>query len=79
MKLLFTYRLTPHSTTGVAPAELWFSCQPRSRLDMLLPDIKERVKQKQEIQMQTRNKGKVQVFQEGDFVFVKDSRVSGPK
>ena len=78
-KLLFTYRLTPHSTTGVAPAEMLFSRRPRSRLDMLLPDIKERVKQKQEIQMQARNKGKVRVFREGDFVFVKDYRVSGPK
>ena len=46
---------------------------------MLLPDIKERVKQKQEMQMQARNKGKVRVFQEGDLVFVKDYRVSGPK
>ena len=28
-KLLFTYRLTPHSTTGKSPAELMLGRQPR--------------------------------------------------
>ena len=42
-KFLFTYRLTPHSTTGVLPAELLMGHRLRSRLDLLFPDIRDRV------------------------------------
>ena len=37
-KFLFNYRLTPHSTTGVSPAELMFGRKMRNRFDLLLPD-----------------------------------------
>ena len=36
-RFLFNYRLTPHSTTGVSPAELMFGRRLRSRLDLLWP------------------------------------------
>ena len=36
-KFVFNYRLTPHSTTGVSPAELKFGCRLRSWLDLLWP------------------------------------------
>lgn len=36
-KVLFHYRLTPHTSTGKAPAELMFNRHVRSRLDLLLP------------------------------------------
>ena len=38
-RFLFWYRITPHSTTGVASAELLIGRRPRSRLDVLHPDI----------------------------------------
>ena len=36
-KFVFNYHLTPHSTTGVSPAELMFGRCLRSRLDLLWP------------------------------------------
>ena len=46
-KFLFTYRLTPHTTTGVSPAEMLLGRRPRSRLDILRPLTAERVEEKQ--------------------------------
>ena len=37
-KFLFNYRNTPHSTTGLAPAEITLGRQPHSRFDLLHPD-----------------------------------------
>ena len=37
-RFLFHYRITPHSTTGVSPAELMFGRKLRNKLDLLLPD-----------------------------------------
>ncbi|XP_065914443.1 uncharacterized protein [Dysidea avara] len=45
---LFHYRLTPNSTTGVAPAKLMLRCQPRSHLDSILPSVKRNVEQQQQ-------------------------------
>ena len=41
-KVLFTYRVTPQSTTGLAPAELLLGRRPRTRLDLLKPHTAER-------------------------------------
>ena len=49
-RFLFQYRLTPHSTTGVSPAELLLNRRPRSLLDCLRPSIGRRVRQSQERQ-----------------------------
>ena len=46
-RFLFKYRITPHPTTGVAPSELLMSRQLRSRLDLLHPNIQERVEKQQ--------------------------------
>ena len=34
---LFTYRLTPHTTTGLTPAEMLLGSKPRSQLDSIRP------------------------------------------
>ena len=49
-RFLFQYRLTPHSTTGVSPAELLLNRRPRSLLDCLRPSIGHRVRQSQKRQ-----------------------------
>ena len=46
-RFLFQYRLTPYSTTGIAPAELLLGRRPRSQLDLLFPDIANRVRRRQ--------------------------------
>ena len=51
-KFVFNYRMTPHSTTGVSPAELMFGRKLRSRLDLLWPteQVARRVAEKQATQ-----------------------------
>ena len=49
-RFLFQYRQTPHSTTGVSPAELLMNRRPRCRLDLLHLDVSGRVWRKQEQQ-----------------------------
>ena len=46
-KLLFTYRITPQSTTGVSPAELLLGRRLRPRLDLLRPNTPAPVENKQ--------------------------------
>ena len=50
VKIFFQYRITPHSTTGIAPAELSLHERPRSRMDALIQNIADRVQAKQEQQ-----------------------------
>ena len=49
-RFLFTYRNTPHPTTGRSPSEMLFGRRLRSRWDLLLPDVSKRVTQQQENQ-----------------------------
>ena len=38
-RFLFDYRITPHSTTGIAPAELLMHRQLKTRLHLIRPDV----------------------------------------
>ena len=49
-RFLFTYPITPHSTTGIAPTEILMSRKPKSRLDVLHPDVRQRVQNQQKKQ-----------------------------
>ncbi len=51
-KFLFTYRITPHTTTGTAPAQLLMGRQLRTRLDRLFPDLSQHVQKYQAKQSQ---------------------------
>lgn len=42
-RLLFHYRMTPHTTTGLSPSEMLLGRKLRSRLDLLKPDIQQKV------------------------------------
>ena len=49
-RFLFKYRLAPQTTTGRTPAEMLMGRRPKSRLDLLRPDMKAKVEEKQEEQ-----------------------------
>ena len=72
-KVLFSYRVTPQGTTGIAPAELLLGRSPRTRLDLLHPNTADRVEEKQRLQKQKHDsKAKVRTFHEGENVLVKN-------
>ena len=77
-RFLFQYRLTPHSTTGTSPAELLMGRKPCSTLDLLKPNIADRVCHNQQKQKAVHDKGTAQrTFEIGSPVFVKNF-ASGP-
>ena len=72
-RFLFRYRITPHTTTGVSPAELLMGRRLRSRMDLVLPNLAQRVATQQEKQAAYRNKHtQVKTFDKDDKVFVRD-------
>ena len=78
-RVLFQYRMTPHSTTGVAPAELLLSRKLCSRLDLLKPSIGLKVTEKQQQQKSFHDLHcRVHSFSVGEKVFVKNNS-KGPK
>ena len=72
-KLLFSYRITPQSTTGVSPAGLLLGRRPRTRLDLLKPNTAERVERKQQQQKARHDqKARSRAFRIGDSIFVRN-------
>ena len=49
-RFLLQYRITPHSTTGILPAEMLMGQRPRSHLDLAFPDMTSKVQKKQQTQ-----------------------------
>ena len=71
-RFLLTYRNTPHSTTGVSPAELLLGRRPRTLFDLMLPDLSVRVQDKQATQKHHRDQhSKPRQLQVGDAVYVR--------
>ncbi|KAK6179270.1 hypothetical protein SNE40_011672 [Patella caerulea] len=72
---LLMYRVTPHSVTGVPPAELFLKRQLRTRFSMLKPVMQKTVETKQESQIKAHDvKVKNREFQAGQLVYVKNNR-----
>ena len=72
-RVLFAYRTTPQSTTGVSPAELLLGRQPRTKLDLLRPNTAERVESKQLQQKANHdNASRDRGFTSGDLVYAKN-------
>ena len=70
-KFLFHYRITPHSTTGVTPAELLLGRRPRSVLDLVRPNLAQHVRSQQHRQKMHKDKhSKQRVFNVGNSVYV---------
>ena len=47
-RFLFTYRITPHTSTGKSPAELLMNCKLRSNLDLIKPSLHQKMTIKQD-------------------------------
>ena len=72
-RMLFQYRITPHSTTGVSPSELLYGRRIRSHLDLIQPDLASHVKAKQMAQKKYHDcHSRDQIFEVGDTVFVRN-------
>jgi len=81
-RFLFKYRITPHSTTGVAPCELLMGRQLRSRLDLLHSEftMSRRVEKRQQNQMKVHDNQKPhREFKKGDKVYARDFTLSVQK
>ena len=78
-RFLFQYRITPHTTTGISPAELLMGRRPRSHLDLMHPMLEHRVTANQCRQKAGHDLHcKERSFGEGDRVYVCNFS-SGPK
>lgn len=73
---LLKYRATPHTVTGVSPAELFLKRQLRTRLSLLKPDVGRRVVAKQNEQKKHHDKGRtaVRTFTPQQKVYVRNFR-----
>ena len=72
-RFLSQYRITPHSTTGISPAEMLLGRRPRTRLDLLRPNINSRVQLRQQSQKWHHDqKARERKFQVGDSVSVRN-------
>lgn len=77
--MLFSYRITPQSTTGLSPAEMLQGRKLRSTLDQIHPERRTRVERKQSIQKKYHDKQVAgRNFQEGDAVITRNFS-HGPK
>ena len=78
-RFLPRYRITPHTSTGVSPAELLLGRKPRSRLDLVYPEIGRKVRQSQVFQKQAHDwHAKERTMQEEEAVYASNFR-RGPK
>ena len=78
-RFLFHYRTTPHTTTGVTPAELLMGRKLRSHLDLLQPDLSSRILARQAAQKTEHDKrSKERTFEEDDQVYIRNFS-NGPK
>lgn len=72
------YRKTPQSTTQEAPAMLFMKRLTRSRIDLIKPDLKQRVELKLQVQKQNFDKHTISKdFQTKDRVWARDNWGNG--
>ncbi|KAK0144151.1 hypothetical protein N1851_017503 [Merluccius polli] len=73
---LMSYRSTPHSVTGCAPAELFLKRQIRTRFSLLKPDLARVVEAKQQKQKDYHDQtaSKLRHLSEGDSVLIRNFR-----
>ena len=70
---LLTYRTTAHSTTGAPPSELLMGRTLRTRCDLLKPDVRRRVEQRQAKQKERHDQhARLRTLQVGQAVMAKN-------
>ena len=78
-RFLSRYRITPQTSTGVSPAELSLGRKPRSRLDLVYPEMGRRVRVHQGVQKEKHDLHvKKCIVKEGDEVYARNF-CQGPK
>ena len=78
-RVLFSYRVTPQTTTGLSPAEMLLGRKLRCTLDLIHPDMARKVLDRQEKQKHDHDKrAKARGFKVGDAVIVRNYS-HGPK
>ena len=78
-RFLARYRITPQTSTGVSPTELLLGRKPRSRLDLVYPEIGRKVRQSQVSQKLAHDwHAKERTMQEEEAVYASNFR-SGPR
>ena len=72
-RVLFSYRITPQTTTGLSPAELLMGRRLNSRLDLMVPSVSRRVQQSQSQQKMTHDfHASDREIAEGDKVYTRN-------
>lgn len=72
-RVLFSYRITPQSTTGKSPSELLMGRKLRSTLDLVQPDVRGKVRGNQWKQKEYHDKrARERSFSEGDAVYTRN-------
>ena len=72
-RFLFRYQSTPHSTTGLSPAEMLMGRRLHIHLDLMRPDVSNRVRTKQGCQKSLHDRhARERQFEVGDSVFARN-------
>ena len=72
-RFLLQYCITPQSTTGISPAEMLIGRRPRSCLDLIVPDVSNKIQNKQQTQKFNHDqRAGSQTLQVGDTVNVRN-------
>ncbi|CAC5392404.1 unnamed protein product [Mytilus coruscus] len=71
-RFLFNYRITPQTTTGLAPSELLMKRKLKSRLDLVFPNIEKRVQERQQKQKHHDKKSVNRQINVGQGVFARN-------
>ena len=72
-RFLLAYRLTPHPSTGRAPAEMLMGRRPRSLLDLVRPDTSQRVQHAQEQNVRNHDQhSRQRAYSVGDTVLIRN-------
>ncbi|XP_039298111.1 uncharacterized protein K02A2.6-like [Nilaparvata lugens] len=78
-KFLFAHRTSPKRATGKTPAFMMFGRELRCKIDLLLPDVNDRVDEELVRQGNSKPRVNAKVFGEGDGVWVLDRSGKGYK
>lgn len=72
-RALFSYRITPQSTTGLSPAEMMMERKLRCTLDKIHPDFTSKIELKQQVQKEQHDQhAKSRYFEVGDTVYTRN-------